>query len=287
MLSFLSVFSEGSIMPATTFWYHLPVKEGVSHTLKSAEKAEEVGFDVVSQMDHFLYESPQRGCIPECWTMLCAVASRTGLTVSPLVMCSLFRNPALTAKMVATLDQLTQGRVYMAIGAGWWEREFDAYGYQWLPPKDRVDRTIEATRIMRRLWTEPKVDYEGDFWRIEGCQLVPRPYTDPHPLLWNGGSGPRMLRMAGELCDGWVTGSGDADYVSEKMEEVLEHSQGGEKVFGHYLSIGEGQLDFDGARERIEEFSDLGVSHFMVILSPDSESLEMLDGCEDLISSFR
>ena len=99
-------------MAEIKFWYHLPVKVSVQHTLSCAEKAEKVGFDVVSHMDHFLYISEERGCIPECWTMLSAVAARTGLGVAPLVMSSLFRNPALLAKMVATLDQISRGRVH-------------------------------------------------------------------------------------------------------------------------------------------------------------------------------
>ncbi len=274
-------------MSEISFWYHLPVKESVRHTFDCAMKAEEVGFDTASQMDHFLYESKQRGCKPECWTMLSSVASRTGLTVSPLVMCSLFRNPALLAKMVTTLDQLTRGRVHLGIGAGWWEREFKAYGYPWLSASKRVDRTVEATQIIKKLWTEERVNFDGRFWKIEDCELVPKPYSKPHPIIWNGGSGPRMLRMAGQLCDGWVTGNDDPEQVAEKMDYVREHSAHGKMLFGHYLTVGRENLGIEQARERIERFSDIGVTHFMILLNPDSDNFSMLDDCPDLISSFK
>jgi alkanesulfonate monooxygenase SsuD/methylene tetrahydromethanopterin reductase-like flavin-dependent oxidoreductase (luciferase family) len=273
-------------MSEITFWYHLPVKEGVGHTMDCAEKAERAGFQVVSHMDHFLYLSKDRGCIPECWTMLTAIAARTGLTVSPLVMCSLFRNPALVAKMVATLDQLTEGRVYLGLGAGWWQEEFEAYGYRWLPPGKRVSRTIEAARIIKRMWTEEKLDFQGRFWSLKDCALSPRPYTDPHPLLWNGGGGPRMLKMAGELCDGWITGSSDPAKFSEARDRVMGYSGGREMLFGHYLTVEEGKCSFEEARTRIEDLCAVGVTHFQVILRPDSENMEMLDECRDLIGAF-
>ena len=274
-------------MSEIKFWYHLPVKQSVQHTFECAMKAEKIGFDAVSHMDHFLYKSQDRGCIPECWTLLTAIASSTNLTVSPLVMCSLFRNPALVAKMVATLDQLSKGRVYLAIGAGWWEEEFRAYGYEWMSAKKRVDRTIEATEIIKRLFTEEKVDFNGRFWKLENCELSPRPYTEPHPLLWNGGGGQRMLRMAGELCDGWITGSGSPDGFLEIKKRILDYADGREMVFGHYFEIEEGKLEFSEARKRIENLIDVGITHFMIILKPDATNISMLDGCKDLIAHFR
>jgi alkanesulfonate monooxygenase SsuD/methylene tetrahydromethanopterin reductase-like flavin-dependent oxidoreductase (luciferase family) len=277
----------GDYLSDLKFWYHLPVKESVQHTMDCARKGEEVGFDVVSQMDHFPYKSKQMGCIPECWTLLTAVGTSTNLTVSPLVMCSLFRNPALLAKMVTTLDQLTRGRVYLAVGAGWWEDEFRAYGYDWMSPKKRVDRTIEAVRIIKKLWTEEKVDFRGEFWRIENCELVPRPYSDPHPPLLNGGGGPRMLKMAGELCDGWVTGDGDLEQFVTKRDKVLSYSEGRDMVFGHYITLGEGGLGIPEAGERIEELVDSGVSHVIIILKPDGANASLLEECRDLIGRFR
>lgn len=255
--------------------------------MKCAMKSEDVGFDVVSHQDHFLWESEEIGCLPEMWTLLTAVAATTNLTISPLVMCSLFRNPALVAKMVATIDQLSKGRVYLGVGAGWWKKEFRAYGYRWMSGKKRVDRTIESTDIIKKLWTEEEVDYEGRFWQIRKCRMIPRPYTDPHPIIWNGGIGSRMMKMAGELCDGWVTGIGDPDKFDEKKKEVLDHAGGRYMLFAHYLGIVPGRLDFDGAKKRIEGLVDRGVGHFIIIMRPDSSNMEMLDKCRDLISSFK
>jgi len=268
------------------FWYHLPVTRPVREVMECARKAERVGFDVVSHQDHFIKESEEKGCVPELWTMLTAISTETNLTVSPLVMCNLFRNPALVAKMVATIDQLTEGRVYLAVGAGWWEEEFKAYGYPWLSPKKRVDRAIESTEIIRKLWSQDSVDYEGDFWTLENCELVPRPYSDPHPLIWNGGSGPRMLKMTGELCDGWTTSISDPVRFEEKRDFILKHSQGDDMLFAHFFMMGPEGLDLEQARDRIEALLELGVSHFIVILRPDANNLDMLDDCRGLIGEF-
>ncbi len=274
-------------MSEIRFWYHLPVTRPVREVLECAKKGEEVGFDVVSHQDHFLKVSEEKGCVPELWTMLTTISTNTNLTVSPLVMCNLFRNPALVAKMVATIDQLTRGRVYLGVGAGWWEDEFKAYGYPWLSPKKRVDRAIESTEIIKRLWSQDTVNYDGDFWNLENCNLVPRPYSDPHPLIWNGGSGPRMLKMTGQLCDGWTTPISDPDDFEEKKKFILKHSDESDKLFAHFFQMGPSGLGVDEARVRIENLMDLGVTHFIVILRPDTENLSMLDQCKDLIAEFR
>ena len=277
----------GINMSEIKFWYHLPVTQSVQYVYECAKKGEEVGFDVVSHQDHFLYKSDETGCVPELWTFLTAVAATTNLTVSPLVMCNLFRNPALVAKIVATIDQLSKGRVYLAVGAGWWEEEFKAYGYEWLSAENRVDRAIESTEIIKRLFTEEKVDFNGRFWKIKDCELVPRPYTRPHPLLWNGGSGPRMLKMTGEFCDGWVMGIADKERFLEDKKRILHYSGGREMQFGHYFYIRPGGLSFTDARERIEEFIGAGVTHFIIVLRPDPSNLDILGECKDLIANFK
>lgn len=269
------------------FWYHLPAKEGVQYAMECAQRAEKVGFDVVSHMDHFLYISKERGCIPECWTMLTAVASRTNLTVSPLVMCSLFRNPALLAKMAATLDNLTGGRVYLGIGAGWWEEEFWAYGYEFTSAKDRVDRTIEAVRIIKRLWTGERINFEGDFWTLKDCVLSPVPGAGDRMPIWNGGSGKRMLRMTGELCDGWIAGGGDPGSFVKSRDLVLGYAGGREMSFAYCHYVDEGEGAFEKARDKIEEMNAVGVTNFILILRPDARNLGLLDSCGDLIREFR
>jgi alkanesulfonate monooxygenase SsuD/methylene tetrahydromethanopterin reductase-like flavin-dependent oxidoreductase (luciferase family) len=277
----------GVALSEIKFWYHLPVTQSVQYVLDSAKKAEKVGFDVISHQDHLIWESEERGCVPEMWTLLTALAATTRMTVSPLVMCNLFPNPAMVAKMVATIDQLSKGRVYLGVGAGWWEEEFKAYGYRWAPSKERVDRAIESTLIVKRLWTEEEVDFEGEFWQLHHCRLVPRPFAQPHPIIWNGGAGPRMLKMTGELCDGWATGIGEPDKFLEKKKEVLRYAGGRDLLFAHFFGIVPGGMGFKEAKERIEGLIPAGVTHFVIIMRPDASNMEMLDQCRDLISNFR
>jgi alkanesulfonate monooxygenase SsuD/methylene tetrahydromethanopterin reductase-like flavin-dependent oxidoreductase (luciferase family) len=274
-------------MSELKFWYHLPAKEGVQFAMDCAFKAEKVGFDVVSHMDHFLFISKDKGCIPECWTMLTAVAARTNLTVSPLVLCALFRNPALLAKMAATLDNLTGGRVYLGIGAGWWEEEFWAYGYEFTSPKDRVDRTIEAVQIIKKLWTGDKVNFEGDFWTLKDCIMSPVPVQKENMPVWNGGSGPRMLKMTGELCDGWISGGNDLDRFKRSRDVVLGHAGGREMSFATCFYVDDGKTNFGELGGKIEDMIDAGSTDIVLILRPDISNPDLLESCGDLIRNFR
>ncbi|HDH07234.1 MAG TPA: LLM class flavin-dependent oxidoreductase, partial [Thermoproteales archaeon] len=259
------------------FWYHLPVTQSIDYVLKAAKKAAELGFDVISHQDHFLVVDEERGCRPELWTMLTAVALTTGVKVSPLVSCMLFRNPALVAKIVATLDQLTKGRVYMGVGACWWKEEFEAYGYEWVPPKVRVDMTIEAVKIIKKLWTEEKVDYDGKFWKIKNCKLVPRPYQKPHPPIISGGYGPRMLRMTAKYCNGWIPEIRDPEKYKKYMDYMEKWMKNPENfLYGTVISIWEGKTDYDSIIKTIDSLSKIGVKAFVFFIHPQAKNLELL-----------
>ena len=121
---------------------------------------------------------------------------RLGTWVTPIP----FRPPGLLAKTVATLDQLSQGRVILGVGAGVSQRMFEAYA-QWDPPRIRVDKTREGLELILRLWCEKKVDYGGRYYKAKGAALEPKPVQKPHPPLLFGGSGRKMLQLAGKYAD--------------------------------------------------------------------------------------
>lgn len=168
-----------------------------------ARTAEEVGFDSVWLGDHLLYREdvrPERGPW-EAWTMLAAIAAATErIHLGPLVACAGFHAPAMLAKMAATVDEVSGGRLVLALGAGWNETEFRAFGF---PFDRRVSRFEEAFEIVRRLLDRERVTFRGRYWSVEDVVLLPRP--EHRPTLMIGSNAPRMLGIALPHADAWNT----------------------------------------------------------------------------------
>jgi probable F420-dependent oxidoreductase len=165
-----------------------------------ARAAEECGFDSIWLGDHLLYDAPERGPW-EAWTLLAALAAVTErVKLGPLVACAGFRPPAVLAKMAATVDEVSGGRLVFGIGAGWNEREFAAYG---IPFDRRVSRFEEAFAIVRGLLAGERVTLHGHFHSAEDAVLLPRPARQV-PLMI-GSNGPRMLAAALPHVSSWNT----------------------------------------------------------------------------------
>jgi alkanesulfonate monooxygenase SsuD/methylene tetrahydromethanopterin reductase-like flavin-dependent oxidoreductase (luciferase family) len=183
-----------------------------------ARTAEAVGVDTLFLPDHLLFrksppdnlmqvnmaEGKVRG-IWEAWTLLSALAEATRrIHLGPLVACSSFRNPAILAKMADTLDEVSDGRVVLGLGAGWHEPEYHAFG---VPYDHRVGRFEEALAIIVPLLREGRVDFQGQYYQARDCVLAPRgPRPGGLPILI-GAQRPRMLALAARYADLY-----DADY---------------------------------------------------------------------------
>jgi probable F420-dependent oxidoreductase len=168
-----------------------------------ARAAEEVGFDSVWVGDHLLYRGdgrPERGPW-DAWTLLAGLAAVTErVTLGPLVACTAFRPPGVLARTAAAVDELSAGRVVVALGAGWNEPEFRAFG---LPFEHRFARFEEAFEIVRRLLAGERVTFSGRFHAVEDAVLLPPPARRP-PLMV-GATGPRMLAATLPHVDAWNT----------------------------------------------------------------------------------
>jgi alkanesulfonate monooxygenase SsuD/methylene tetrahydromethanopterin reductase-like flavin-dependent oxidoreductase (luciferase family) len=126
--------------------------------------------------------------------------------------------------MAATLDHVSDGRFELAIGAGWHEPEFRAYGFEFPRPGVRVDQLAEAVRIIKRLWTGERVDFEGRHYRLSGGICRPRPVQTPRPPLVIGGAGERkMLRLVAEEADVWNASAGTYAQLDRKIAVLEEH----------------------------------------------------------------
>jgi probable F420-dependent oxidoreductase len=183
-----------------------------------AEAAEQGGLDSVWIADHFLYRDPEGQIygMHESWTLLTAVAAVTSRVVlGNMVLCASFRDPGLTAKMAATLDEVSGGRLILGVGAGWHDPEYEAFG---LPTDHRVGRFEEWLEIVARMIRGETVTYEGTYYKVQDANLDPAP---PHriPILV-AGHRPRMMRLTAQWADLWNT----AWYgtPNEKVEEGLE-----------------------------------------------------------------
>lgn len=199
---------------------HMP---GYREVRTFALQAETLGFDSIWLFDHLLFRFPDQptGGIWEIWTLLSALAeATTRVELGALVMCVPFRNPALLAKMAATLDEVSAGRFILGLGAGWHQPEFDAFG---VPFTQRVDRFEEALQIIVPLLRKGQVDFSGTHYRASNCVLHPRgPRPDGPPILI-GAFGPRMLRLAARYADLWNTcWLGDAAYLAAPRQALEE-----------------------------------------------------------------
>jgi alkanesulfonate monooxygenase SsuD/methylene tetrahydromethanopterin reductase-like flavin-dependent oxidoreductase (luciferase family) len=171
--------------------------------LDMSRAVEDLGFDSIWLGEHLLYrwaDRPPRGPW-EAWTMLAAIAASTSrVAFGPLVACTNFHNPALLAKQAATIDEISDGRFVLGLGAGWNETEFRAYGF---PYDHRIDRFEEAFTIIRTLLRDGAIDFDGEWYQARDCELLPRGRRRGGPPLMIGSKGPRMLRATLPYVDAW------------------------------------------------------------------------------------
>jgi probable F420-dependent oxidoreductase len=184
-----------------------------------AEKAEAEGLDSLWVADHFLYQPPDdeepKG-LHECWTLLSAVAAATSrVQIAPLVLCASFRSPGLVAKMAATLDMVSGGRLTLGVGAGWHDPEYEAFGF---PTDHKVSRFEEWLEIVVRLLRGEKVTYDGAYYETRDAVIVPPP-TRHIPILVAGNK-PRMLGLVARHADAWNTAW--FGHPDERMDERLD-----------------------------------------------------------------
>ena len=174
-----------------------------------AKRAEELGFDSVWVSDHFFYSFARYGGDPapiaslEPLTTLAGIAAVTHrVRLGTLVLCSAFRHPALLARSAASIDLVSDGRLDVGLGAGWMQEEFDAFGYRFGTAGERFGALEESLDVLRRLFEGDRVTYDGPTVTLREAVLAPAPGRGPS--LWVGGKGgPRLLRLAARLADGW------------------------------------------------------------------------------------
>jgi F420-dependent oxidoreductase-like protein len=191
--------------------------------LARTRETEALGFDGLFLVDHFYGLFDVMDPTHEAYTMLAALAPFTQrLRLGNLVCGNTYRNPAFLLKQAVTVDHISGGRVDFGVGAGWTEREHEAYGWEYPSAGERVDRFAEALAIWDRLQQEERTSYDGKHYQIVDAPFEPKALQRPRMPLLIGGSGPRMLRLTAQYADIWnVVGTpDDAGAANRRLDEA-------------------------------------------------------------------
>jgi len=265
-----------------------------------ARLIEERGLDSLWVYDHMLVRRPGQGTAGgwEAWTVLSALAEATArVELGMLVAAAPFRNPAVFAKMLATLDDVSDGRVIAGLGAGWHQPEFDSFG---IPFDHLATRFEEAVHIIKPLLRDGRVDFTGRFYQAPDCELIPRGPRPAGPPLLLAGNRPRMLDIVAQHADMWNTAwHAEPAGARERLESMrqacerngrdpatLELTAG---VAIAYPDLG-GKSNFavslsDGVAEALHGYAEMGIKHVIFDVKPFTP--EALDRVAEAVATFR
>ncbi len=167
---------------------HWPTMLGVAKVIEAA------GYESLWVYDHFhTVPVPTQEVTYEAWTLMAALAATTDrVRLGQMCTCNSYRSPSYLAKVAATIDVISGGRLEMGIGAGWYEHEYDGYGFEFPKPSVRIGMLREAVEIMERLWTQDEVTYEGRYYTLKGAISRPKPVQEPHIPFWVAGGGEQL-----------------------------------------------------------------------------------------------
>ena len=193
--------------------------------LRVASSMEAARYDSVWVYDHFhTVPLPTQEATYEAWTLMAALAATTKtVRLGQMCTCNAYRPPAYLAKVAASIDVISGGRLEMGIGSGWYDHEFAGYGYEFPAPSVRIRMLGEALEIMRRMWTEDVVSFDGEYYQLDGAISRPKPLQKPHIPLWVAGEGEQLtLRLVARYADyanfGW-----ELDSFQYKSQVLARH----------------------------------------------------------------
>lgn len=279
---------------------------------ETAQTCEQLGYHSIWLDDHLMQNNTP---ILECWTTLTALATTTEkIRLGTMVTCNQFRNPALLAKTAATVDNISNGRLELGIGAGVQESEHTAYGYPFPKPKTRIEQLDEATEIIKQLWTHETTTYTGKHYTLKDAVCEPKPIQKPHPPIVIGGGGEKLtLNVTAKHANRFDWGylqtieqykhkllvlEKHCNSVNRNISEIekscwpmgqtfLAKNQNTlEKKLPQWLPKGASEKDFmqanfvgtpEDCTKQIQQYIALGVNHFLLFFGdfPDLNGLKL------------
>jgi F420-dependent oxidoreductase-like protein len=214
---------------------------------RCAKEAERAGFDAVWLYDHFhTAPTPQLEATFECWTSMAALARDTdAIRLGQMVTCNSYRPPSLLAKMASCVDVMSHGRLILGIGAGWYQDEYEAYGYEYPETPERLRMLREALQVVKAMWTQERAQFDGRYYHLRGAINEPKPVQKPHPPIWIGGAGERVtLKLVAQYGDA-CNFNADVQTVRHKLDVLRAHCD----------TVGR---DYDSVLKTIEFYAILG-----------------------------
>ncbi len=241
---------------------------------------EALGYDSVWNCDHLVQPSQPTGPYLEAWTLLAALAVRTNrIRIGVLVSSNTFRHPALLAKEALTVDHISNGRLELGLGAGWYEPEHAMFGLEFPPVAERVARYREAVEVVDQLLRNDTTTYTGQYYTLRDAPLRPRPVQQPRPPLTLGAHGPRMLRVVAEYADAWNS-FGTVAEMRQRNATLNEHCAAIGRnphsiVRSLYIwpaSMGEDPWQsVDAFEDMVSRYAEAGIDEFLVDVPPETD----------------
>jgi F420-dependent oxidoreductase-like protein len=259
-----------------------------------AQAADAGPWDSVWVYDHF-HTTPQPtiNTTFECWTVTSTLARDTRrVNIGQMVGCNGYRQPSLYAKIASTVDVASRGRLYAGLGAGWYEHEWKAYGYQWTDIPERMGRFREAVEIIHKMWTEEQPVFLGRHYSIDKPINEPKGVRRPHPSFWLGGSGEKVtLRLVARYADACNVGNGDPELIRHKLDVLRRHCDDLGRDYDRIIKSTSLDLQLDESAGdtigRIERLVRAGADYVIVYVPRVAYDQEpMLRFARDVIPQF-
>jgi F420-dependent oxidoreductase-like protein len=259
--------------------------------LKASKDIEDLNYESVWVYDHFhTVPSPTQDPTFECWSLMAALSQVTeSVRIGQMCTCNSYRNPAYLTKVASTIDSMSGGRLEFAIGAGWYDQEYKAYGYEYPSAGVRLKMLEEALQIYIAMNTENKASFEGEYYSIKNAINQPKPLQKPYPPLWVCGGGEKVtLKLLAKYGD---YGNWDVDIKGfiHKSEILKDHCEQQKREYSEIkktlhtnVIIGENQKDLDNKISKITEVT--GIPKEMYINKP---LVGTVDKVFDAIDEFK
>ena len=278
----------------------VPINEQWETIINSANKIEELGYHSLWVYDHFhTVPSPTQDPTYECWSLMAALSQTTSkVRLGQMCTCNSYRNPAYLTKVASTIDVMSGGRLEYAIGAGWYDQEYKAYGYDYPSAGVRLKMLEESLIIYKKMTTEDEASFEGEYYQINKAINQPKPIQKPHPPLWVCGGGEKVtLKLLARYGD---YGNWDVDVEGfiNKSNILREHCENENREFSDIgrtlhtnVIIGENQADLDSKIEKISQFTSIPKDMYLSkpLVGVKNKVFEKIDefeshGCSYLIA---
>lgn len=255
---------------------------------------EALGFTSIWDCDHYQQPSRPEGPFYEGWTLLAALATQTStVEIGTLVSSNTFRHPALLAKMASTIDHVSNGRLQVGLGAGWYKPEHEAFGIDFPQPKELVDRFEESVVIIDSMLRNEVTTFDGRYYKLDNAPARPLPIQQPRPPLTLAAHGPRMLGIVATYADRWNS-FGTVEELKQRNHILDERC---DRIGRDPAAITRSMYDWstllpidpwsslNAFEEMIGSYTEAGIEEFIIDAPGDEQSDVLEKVAADIVSS--